>query len=161
MSSRSARRRDVFDRPANVFVAGFIGSPPMNLLDARSRVAGGRPVARLSDGVEVPLPGRCRGETPEGQEIVLGFRPESFAPRGHSLHEAEQSLTVNRAVTIAEPLGTETILFADLGGKEVQGKMLNPRVVAPGEMLEFTPRPGAAARLRCRERESRCDDIIL
>ena len=73
-----------------------------------------------------------------GQEIVIGFRPESFAPRGHSLHGADQSLSVNRAVTIAEPLGTETLLFAELGGREVQGKMLNPRVVAPGELLEFT-----------------------
>jgi len=128
----------VFDKPANVFVAGFIGSPPMNQLEAKVVSATGRPVARLSDGVEVPLPADVAGKTQEGQAIVIGFRPESFAPRGHSLHEAEQSLSLNRAVSIAEPLGTETILFADLGGKEVQGKMLNPRVVTPGEMLEFT-----------------------
>src|SRR5690606_38834277 len=129
---------EVFDKPANVFVAGFIGSPPMNLLDAIVRSTGGRPVARLGDGIEVPLPADVAAKASEGQAIVLGFRPESFAPRGHSLHEAEQSLSVTRAVAIAEPLGTETILFAELGGKEVQGKMLNPRVVTPGETLEFT-----------------------
>ena len=39
---------------------------------------------------------------------------------------------------IAEPLGTETILFVEIGGVDVQGKMLNPRVVQPGEVLEFT-----------------------
>jgi multiple sugar transport system ATP-binding protein len=39
---------------------------------------------------------------------------------------------------IAEPLGTETILFTELGGREVQGKMLDPRPVQSGEMLDFT-----------------------
>jgi multiple sugar transport system ATP-binding protein len=129
---------EVFDRPANVFVAGFIGSPPMNQLEATVGSEGGRPVARLDGGVSVPLPADIANAVSEGQGIVLGFRPESFAPKGHSLHGAEQSLSISRAVTIAEPLGTETILFAELGGKEVQGKMLNPRVVTPGEMLEFT-----------------------
>jgi len=123
---------EVFEHPVNTFVAGFIGSPPMNQLDAK--VGSGKAV--LSDGLEVPLPADAR--VSEGQEIVVGFRPESFAPRGHSLHGADQSLAVNRTVTIAEPLGTETILFASVGGQEIQGKMLNPRPVAPGEQLEFT-----------------------
>jgi multiple sugar transport system ATP-binding protein len=65
---------EVFEKPANTFVAGFIGSPPMNQLDAT--VAGGK--ARLVDGVEVPLPSDAM--VSDGQQIVLGFRPESFAP---------------------------------------------------------------------------------
>ncbi len=129
---------EVFETPANVFVAGFIGSPPMNLLDAVVGSDNGRPVATLSDGVTVPLPAGIAGKAATGQAIVLGFRPESFAPQGHSLHGDAGSLPIRRAVTIAEPLGTETILFAPLGGEEVQGKMLNPRVVAPGEVLDFT-----------------------
>lgn len=123
---------EVFEHPVNTFVAGFIGSPPMNQLDAK--VKNGK--AELFDGLEVPLPADARVH--EGQEIVVGFRPESFAPRGHSLHGADHALAVNRTVTIAEPLGTETILFASVGGQEIQGKMLNPRPVAPGEQLEFT-----------------------
>ncbi len=123
---------DVFEHPVNVFVAGFIGSPPMNLLDAV--VAGGK--ARLSDGVELPLPSGA--VVREGQEIIVGFRPENLAPRGHSLHGEAGALSLSRQVTIAEPLGTETILFMELGGKDVQGRMLNPRVVTPGETLDFT-----------------------
>jgi multiple sugar transport system ATP-binding protein len=123
---------EVFEKPANIFVAGFIGSPPMNQLDAT--VASGK--AQLIDGVEVPLP--ADANVAEGQRIVLGFRPESFAPKGHSLHGADRSISVNRVVMIAEPLGTETILFAELGGREVQGKMLDPRPVRSGEMLDFT-----------------------
>ena len=123
---------EVFEHPVNVFVAGFIGSPPMNLLDAS--VTGDRAV--LDDGVEVPLPAGCNVR--EGQQIVLGFRPESFAPKGHSLHGDAGALTLRRVVAIAEPLGTETILYVSLGGMDVQGKMLNPRVVHPGEELDFT-----------------------
>jgi multiple sugar transport system ATP-binding protein len=123
---------DVFERPVNVFVAGFIGSPPMNLVDAV--VQGGK--ARLSDGVDIVLPADVR--VAEGQQIVVGFRPDSFAPKGHSLHGEDRSMVLSRAVSIAEPLGTETILFASVGGKEVQGKMLNPRPVQPGELLDFT-----------------------
>ncbi len=123
---------EVFERPVNTFVAGFIGSPPMNLIDAV--VTAGK--ARLSDGVEVPLPPDAR--VSEGLPIVLGFRPESFAPRGHSLHTDARALSISRTIVIAEPLGTETILFTTLGGKDVQGKMLAPRPVAPGEQLEFT-----------------------
>ena len=123
---------DVFEHPVNIFVAGFIGSPPMNLLDAV--VTGDK--ARLSDGTEVPLPKGLALR--EYQDIVLGFRPESFAPRGHSLHGEAGAMGIKQTVMIAEPLGTETILFVELGGKDVQGKMLNPRVVTPGEELEFT-----------------------
>nr|WP_314262268.1 sn-glycerol-3-phosphate ABC transporter ATP-binding protein UgpC [uncultured Devosia sp.] len=123
---------DVFENPVNTFVAGFIGSPPMNQLDAV--VAGGK--ARLGDGTEVPLPAGIAVR--DGQEIVLGFRPESFAPRGHSLHAEAGAMGLKSQVIIAEPLGTETILFVTLGGRDVQGKMLNPRVVHPGETLDFT-----------------------
>jgi multiple sugar transport system ATP-binding protein len=104
----------------------------MNQLDAV--VTGGR--ARLGDGIEVPLPAGLA--VAEGQEIVLGFRPESLAPRGHSLHAEAGALSLSRRVSIAEPLGTETILFVELGGRDVQGKMLNPRPVSPGETLDFT-----------------------
>jgi multiple sugar transport system ATP-binding protein len=129
---------EVFDRPANTFVAGFIGSPPMNQLDAIVTSDNGKPSARLSDGVLVPLPAEIAGKVSSEQSIVLGFRPESFAPKGHSLFGVGEPVQISRPVLIAEPLGTETILFADLGGKEVQGKMLNPRVVTPGEVLDFT-----------------------
>ncbi len=63
---------EVFEHPVNVFVAGFIGSPPMNQIEAVA--SGGK--ARFSDGVEVPLPADAR--VTEGQEIVVGFRPRAL-----------------------------------------------------------------------------------
>jgi len=123
---------EVFEKPVNTFVAGFIGSPPMNQLDAVVADGG----ARLSDGTMVPLPAGLKVDA--GQEVVVGFRPESFAPKGHALHDESRTITLSRPVLIAEPLGTETILFTELGGKEVQGKMLNPRHVSSGEVMDFT-----------------------
>ena len=101
---------DVFERPVNTFVASFIGSPPMNLIDAR--VAEGRP-------------------------IVVGLRADDLAPEGHGLVGAGETVAIECPVLLAEPLGTETILFIELGGREVQGKMLMPRAVAVGEKLRF------------------------
>ena len=129
---------DVFDRPANVFVAGFIGSPPMNQLDGEVASEAGRPVARLADGIAVPLPPDLAGKATAGQPVILGFRPDSLAPRGHALHNEADSLALTRPVIIAEPLGTETIVFTDFAGREVQGRMLNPRPVRAGETMEFT-----------------------
>jgi multiple sugar transport system ATP-binding protein len=129
---------EVFDRPANVFVAGFIGSPPMNQLDAEVASEAGRPVARLGDGLDIPVPPDIASRLSAGQKIVVGFRPESLAPKGHALHGEAGSVALTRPVVIAEPLGTETILFTDLAGREVQGRMLNPRPVRAGEVMDFT-----------------------
>ena len=64
--------QEVYDHPANLFVAGFIGSPPMNLIDAASR--GG---VITAGALTLPLP------VPDG-EVVLGVRPERLAPATES-----------------------------------------------------------------------------
>ncbi|MQT11775.1 ABC transporter ATP-binding protein [Segnochrobactrum spirostomi] len=128
---------DVFENPVNTFVAGFIGSPPMNLLDAEVTGRDGAAVARLADGIEVPLPTAQASKLKAGQGIVLGFRPDSLHPRGHGMLHADAGLDLDRTIKLAEPLGTETLLFVDFGGREVQAKMLSPRVVVPGETMPF------------------------
>ncbi|WP_180900046.1 ABC transporter ATP-binding protein [Martelella soudanensis] len=125
---------DVFENPANTFVAGFIGSPPMNQLEAV--VEDG--AARLADGTLVPLPADIAPKVSAGKKVVIGFRPDAFAPKGHSLHAEDRSLGVSLPVLISEPLGTETIIYTELGGKEVQAKMLDPRPLTDGETLTFT-----------------------
>src|SRR5690349_4097677 len=66
---------ELYDRPANLFVAGFIGSPAMNFIDARlHRNGGAAPVAVAADGTSLPLPPSAAGR--EGDEVVYGIRPE-------------------------------------------------------------------------------------
>ena len=122
---------EVFERPLNTFVATFIGSPPMNLVAAT--VAGG--ALRLADGTSVPLPpGHAAAE---GQAVHLGLRADNIMPEGHAMPPTAHMARVEMAVSLTEPLGTETLLFANLAGTEVQAKMLNPRPVRPGERLTF------------------------
>jgi multiple sugar transport system ATP-binding protein len=122
---------DVFERPVNSFVATFIGSPPMNLLPATVR---GKSVT-LRDGTKLPVPPGHR--VTEGTEVHLGLRADNIMPEGHALPPTAHMAWVDLAVTLTEPLGTETLLFTELAGTELQAKMLNPRPVAPGERLRF------------------------
>jgi len=128
---------DVFERPVNTFVASFIGSPPMNQLDATVASRDGRPVGEIAGGIAVPLPFDVASKLTAGQPIVVGFRADDLSPEGHGLVGAGEALELERPVALAEPLGTETMLFLELGGREVQGKMLHPRPVEVGESLRF------------------------
>jgi multiple sugar transport system ATP-binding protein len=125
---------DLFNNPADVFVATFIGSPPMNLIDA-TVVANDK--LKLSDGVELPIPASALGKVAINQAVKFGFRADDLMPVGHATESAGRVEKFDLPVTLTEPLGTETILFTSLGGQEVQAKMFNPRPVGAGEMLGF------------------------
>jgi multiple sugar transport system ATP-binding protein len=124
---------ELFDAPVDTFVATFIGSPPMNLLNAK--ISG--PSMVLEDGAQLPVPTDAKDLVRDGQDVVLGFRADSLSPVGHGIEETGLKAEVELDVQLTEPLGTETLLFVDFGGKEVQAKMHNPRHVAVGETLTF------------------------
>ncbi|KFL32194.1 ABC transporter [Devosia riboflavina] len=71
---------ELYLRPANTFVAGFIGSPAMNLLDATARRSGEAVTAVMSDGSALPLPAGLA--VTDGQAIKVGLRPEHLNPAG-------------------------------------------------------------------------------
>ena len=102
---------DVYDRPASVFVAGFLGSPAMNLLDARVRTVDGTVVAS-AEGVTAPL---WRGQT-DGRDVVLGIRPEHLRVADPVDHP-EVRLSVD--VTSVENLGSEQVAYCEVGGATV------------------------------------------
>ena len=124
---------EVFESPTNTFVATFIGSPPMNLLGGR--VEGDMIV--LAGGSSVAVPARVKTSVSEGQQVTLGFRADNLMPVGHTMPMEGDSAEFGMTVSLSEPLGTETLLFGTLAGKEIQAKMLNPRPVASGENLRF------------------------
>jgi multiple sugar transport system ATP-binding protein len=124
---------EVFNRPASRFVAGFIGSPPMNM--AAATVRGG--ALELDGNVAAPLPGGFN--VSEGQRVVLGLRPDDIYPEGHGLHREGGHAIEKRELTVSlsEPLGNETLLFIEFGGQTWTARMLNPRPVRGGETLTF------------------------
>ncbi|MDR3372429.1 MAG: sn-glycerol-3-phosphate ABC transporter ATP-binding protein UgpC [Ancalomicrobiaceae bacterium] len=126
---------EVFRRPATKFVAGFIGSPPMNLRDAE--IDAGRIV--FANGESLPLPHQFEGRVESGRKITFGLRPDDLYPAGHGLHAGHETEVHDSRlkVTITEPLGNETLIFAEFGGGEWVGRMLNPRPLHTGEVVGF------------------------
>ena len=116
---------DLYDRPANIFVAGFIGSPAMNLVPAR--VAGGAVEAlgaRLA----------ANGAAGEGREVTLGIRPE---------HLALAADGIAGTVAVVEPTGSEThvVVRPEAGGAEIVGLFRERHRFRPGDAICLRPDP--------------------
>ena len=124
---------ELFETPGNTFVASFIGSPPMNLLPATINDAAD--AVLLSDGTSLSIPSIYKGKVTAMQPVVFGFRADNLMPVGHGLAPGVETAQMDLYVNLSEPLGTETILFGDIAGQEIQAKMFNPRPVSFGETL--------------------------
>jgi multiple sugar transport system ATP-binding protein len=124
--------QDIYDRPATLFVADFIGSPPMSFVPFRGRVAPGDRSVRVAN-VDIALP-EVREGTPD-TDLVLGVRPEHIQLSGDAPFRAE--------VLDAEYLGTTQILtLATAAGAKVKARIAADRRVYPGEHTGLTFRPG-------------------
>jgi multiple sugar transport system ATP-binding protein len=110
---------NIYDHPANLFVAGFVGSPRINLLDCRLDDAAGMLVG---DGWKLPLPislrERLRGNT-SGKQLVLGIRPEDVDLRNRAAGDED----FDAQVFVIEPLGDRTIVDMQIGKTTVKVKV--------------------------------------
>jgi multiple sugar transport system ATP-binding protein len=125
---------ELYDRPANTFVAGFIGSPAMNFLDAKMHRNGAGPVAILPGGQHLPLTtGASAGE---GAPIRIGIRPEHF-------DLAPADVGVPAEVQVVEPTGAETFVQVDIAGISATAVFIERHAFTPGERIALVPKPGA------------------
>jgi multiple sugar transport system ATP-binding protein len=122
---------EVYERPANLFVAGFIGTPPMNFV--HGTVEGGGSALRAS-GFSLPVPARLRDGVRDGARVVAGIRPENVLEPGRT--PRGQAVPVPVTVEIAEPLGDEVIVHARAGDDMVVFKRDPHRLPAIGDRLE-------------------------
>ncbi|GAH71057.1 unnamed protein product, partial [marine sediment metagenome] len=107
-----ASPQETYDRPSNQFVAGFIGSPAMNLLTARATMNDGT-ICLTGEGFVINLPADGRIDAvPE--QVIVGIRPEDLAG---PLTEGENLLEMR--VKTTEPLGNELLVYADCCGEQV------------------------------------------
>jgi multiple sugar transport system ATP-binding protein len=120
---------DLYDRPANLFVAGFIGSPAMNFLSGHVR-DGIPPVFVGLGGLEIPLKQVPAGL--DGRPVVLGIRPEHFsvAPDG-----------VPVEVIVVEPTGSETLLTVRANNQVITCVFRERVLPKPGETIRIRPDP--------------------
>ena len=114
---------DLYDRPANVFVAGFIGSPSMNMVTGV--VQGGMVVAG-----ELRLPA---GAAAEGQQVVWGIRPE---------HLVLSDAGFAAQVVVVEPTGSEMHVVARANGQEIVAVFRERHGFKPGDAIRLAPTPG-------------------
>lgn len=96
----------VYDRPADTYVGGFVGTPPMNFLDAEIHM-NGRATVRLKGG-SFPLSGGAAGLT--GRPLTLGVRAEAIV-----VETAARDGLVRAQVVVIEPLGSHNLLTVRLG----------------------------------------------
>ncbi len=99
---------DLYRRPGNLFVAGFIGSPAMNILPATVHLGADGPRVGLSDGTSLPIATGLRVE--DGQRVQIGLRPEHLA--------VTPSGGITGRVRIVEPTGAQTHLHVTLAGQD-------------------------------------------
>ena len=113
---------ELYDRPANQFVAGFIGSPSMNFIPGAVG-----PDGFSAEGVMLPLP---HGTRTTGQRALYGIRPEHFALSADGL-PAE--------IVVVEPMGSETQVTMMLGATQVIGVFRERVTAAPGATITVAP----------------------
>ncbi|MDH3570726.1 MAG: TOBE domain-containing protein, partial [Gemmatimonadota bacterium] len=128
---------DVYRAPANRFVAGFIGTPPMNFLDGRlERDLDG--LVFVSDALQIPLAAKRSLDTAvESREAVtLGVRPENLA-----LADASGPVTLRGQLVLAEVLGATTHLHVDVGGRPLIAAVPSGPAPAPGAAVALSVDP--------------------
>src|SRR5262245_40679990 len=123
-----AAPEEIYERPANMYVAGFIGSPSMNFLRGRLEAEAGGLGVRLASGGSgtawLPLPQAPR-TAQAGQEVTLGIRPETV-----SLANGSMPSCLDAGIDVLEPTGADTMAVASVNGHAVTARL------KPGDVRE-------------------------
>jgi multiple sugar transport system ATP-binding protein len=129
----------VYNRPANLFVARFMGAPPMNTLAAHLETSSGGTVAVIGRGeAAIRLPAPAGSEGWVGHEVVLGIRPECIAePTRHFSDASDAALIIAAPVEMIEPTGAETIVVLRLGDDRAFGRVSPDLRYRLGETARF------------------------
>jgi multiple sugar transport system ATP-binding protein len=131
----------LYDNPANLFVAGFIGSPSMNFLNGKLVRNGAGLQVQMADGLLLPAPSSA---ALEGREVVVGVRPEHLLVRSDG---------VQAEVVVVEPTGADTQIFCKVGGTDITAVVRERHEFKPGAAIRLYPEltflfdPSSGARL--------------
>jgi multiple sugar transport system ATP-binding protein len=116
----------IYDKPSNLFVAGFIGSPTMNFLDGTLEQAGGGLALRFGDQT-LPLPqAGLEAHAYVGKKVLAGIRPESF-------HSGRKGAILSGTVDVVEPTGPDTMVIINVGGQLITARLGARERATPGD----------------------------
>ena len=127
--------RDVYHYPENTFVAGFIGSPTMNMVDGEIEAVDGRAHVRVSTGLAIPAPQAARLDP--GQQVILGVRPEDLMLTNGAATAGPDLWPVPARIGLVEPLGSETLVEVEIEGHELTGVAKGRDEPAIGSTADF------------------------
>ncbi|HEV7277161.1 MAG TPA: sn-glycerol-3-phosphate ABC transporter ATP-binding protein UgpC [Devosiaceae bacterium] len=130
----------IYNRPANVFVAGFMGSPAMNFINAEFTSTDGKPSVSFpaADGstASLALHGTATGSASTGRRVILGIRPEHLS-RYRPEHARPGTATMTAPVEVVEPTGAETMAVMRIGERELVGRFSPDEAPKMGEQLQL------------------------
>ncbi|MCK7613946.1 ABC transporter ATP-binding protein [Roseibium sediminicola] len=132
--------KEIYDNPANMFVAGFMGSPSMNLFPATLADAGGTAQAEftLKDGGTGVLPIADPAIVKHaGRKVILGIRPEAITDPDGADRNSKAIHQLEAQVEVTEPAGSDTFVVTEFGGKEITGRFRADVAVQPGTSHTF------------------------
>ena len=123
---------ELYDHPANTFVAGFIGSPAMNFLPGTLRRSANGASVELADGTQLAAPANSAGT--DGQPVIFGTRPEHLA-----LHGSSDGSGIPTQVVTVEPTGADTFVACRHHGTEMSVVFRERHDFAPGSTIRLQP----------------------
>jgi multiple sugar transport system ATP-binding protein len=141
----------LYRKPVSKFVAGFIGSPPMNFmagtLPAQSETRNGEKgtLSFRTDGLCVPLSSEMshRLSSYTNRSAIAGIRPEdiNLAENPESKIQNPKSSCFRAQVDVVEPMGSETVVYLRIGTNNLVAKLTTPQYPKPGDSVEFAVNP--------------------
>src|SRR4051794_37607592 len=136
--------KEIYERPNNLFVAGFMGSPSMNLIPARLEGAGNEVAAVIAreggESVRLRIAQAAVGNGIGpwvGRDVVLGLRPETIADPRDTEAPGPDHDRMHCHIEVAEPPGAATLAVMTLGGIEVTARLKGDSPIRPGERAEL------------------------
>ena len=133
---------EIYNAPANLFVADFMGSPSMNLLKGRvARNGGAAAITFAAEGgqpVTLAAPtGVDIGHLKDGDAVILGIRPEAISDLQSVDRNAKIVATIDAPVDIVEPAGSDTFVVSKIAGQEITARMRADTDLKPGQTAPF------------------------
>ncbi|GGG74299.1 sugar ABC transporter ATP-binding protein [Salipiger pallidus] len=124
---------EIYNKPANLFVADFMGSPAMNLIPARAEPEGGATRIEIDREGAAPIILHDPHASGLPRDIILGLRPEDIAEAGFRAGEDVQEAQC--LVDMVEPAGADTYVMSRLGGTGVTARLHAETIARPGEQM--------------------------
>jgi multiple sugar transport system ATP-binding protein len=121
---------ELYDKPNNLFVAGFIGSPAMNFIKGTLKRSNGSAFVETPEGVKLPTHSDVAGS--DGQPVTYGVRPEHF--------QVEPGGAMPIKIHVVEPTGADTFVYGDLAGTQVCAVFDERHEFRSGEIVQLSPR---------------------